>query len=424
MLAARASAARNASRAARSFATVVDAQGVKLAAADNGQPTSAVTFLLKAGSRYETKPGAAHVLKNFAFRSAGSRSALGTVREAELYGGVLTSSLSREHIALTAEFLRGDEQIFVDLLASTLTSSKFLGHEFSEYVAPVVASESTLASVNPATRAIELAHSLAFRNGLGSPLFAPEHSDLTVDDVRAYAASAFAKGNLAVVGTGIDASTLQALLDKHLSGASAGAAASSPASSYFGGETRVDSHSGPQTVFIGYGVSGQPSPALSVLAAHLSTTPSVKWSKGLSPLAAALPEGASVQTVLFPYSDATLFGFLVQGATGQQVKEAAKAVTQALKDAKNVKGEDVKKAVAKAKFSAASALDARETIVEAVSQKIFSSSDLSAESALSALDKVNESELAKAVSSLTSAKPTYVAIGDIRSLPYSDEVGL
>ena len=27
----------------------------------------------------------------------------------ELYGGVLSSTLSREHLALTAEFLRGDE---------------------------------------------------------------------------------------------------------------------------------------------------------------------------------------------------------------------------------------------------------------------------------------------------------------------------
>ena len=37
------------------------------------------------------------------------RSSLGTVREAELVGGVLTSSLTREHLAVTAEFLRGDE---------------------------------------------------------------------------------------------------------------------------------------------------------------------------------------------------------------------------------------------------------------------------------------------------------------------------
>ncbi len=45
----------------------------------------------------------------YSLQSTGKRSALGTVREAELYGGVLSSSLSREHLALTAEFLRGDE---------------------------------------------------------------------------------------------------------------------------------------------------------------------------------------------------------------------------------------------------------------------------------------------------------------------------
>jgi hypothetical protein len=44
-------------------------------------------------------------------QSTGKRSALGTIREAELYGGVLSSSLSREHLALTAEFLRGDEYV-------------------------------------------------------------------------------------------------------------------------------------------------------------------------------------------------------------------------------------------------------------------------------------------------------------------------
>lgn len=67
MLAARASAAK---RLARSFATVVDskASGIKVAAIDNGQPTTAVTFLVKAGSRYETTPGVAHTLKSFAFK--------------------------------------------------------------------------------------------------------------------------------------------------------------------------------------------------------------------------------------------------------------------------------------------------------------------------------------------------------------------
>lgn len=53
----------------RGFATVVDApSGFKVAAVDNGQPTSSVTVLLKAGSRYESKPGVAHILSNFAYK--------------------------------------------------------------------------------------------------------------------------------------------------------------------------------------------------------------------------------------------------------------------------------------------------------------------------------------------------------------------
>ena len=67
MLAARSTAARSV-RLARRFATAVDAAGVKVAAADNGEPTTAVTVLVKAGSRYETKPGVAHALKNYAFK--------------------------------------------------------------------------------------------------------------------------------------------------------------------------------------------------------------------------------------------------------------------------------------------------------------------------------------------------------------------
>lgn len=53
----------------RGFATVVDAaSGFKVAAVDNGQPSSSVTVLLKAGSRHQSKPGVAHALSNFAFK--------------------------------------------------------------------------------------------------------------------------------------------------------------------------------------------------------------------------------------------------------------------------------------------------------------------------------------------------------------------
>ena len=66
--AARATSTRGIASRARSFASVVDTSGFKIAAVDNGQPTSSVSFLVKAGSRYENKPGVAHALKNFGFK--------------------------------------------------------------------------------------------------------------------------------------------------------------------------------------------------------------------------------------------------------------------------------------------------------------------------------------------------------------------
>ena len=56
-----------------------------------------------------TIPGGQIFMTLRVLQSNDKRSTLGTIREAELYGSVLSSSLSREHLAVTAEFLRGDE---------------------------------------------------------------------------------------------------------------------------------------------------------------------------------------------------------------------------------------------------------------------------------------------------------------------------
>lgn len=54
----------------RTYATVSDVSGVKVAGIENGSRpgTTTVTVVVKAGSRYESKPGVAHVLKSFAFK--------------------------------------------------------------------------------------------------------------------------------------------------------------------------------------------------------------------------------------------------------------------------------------------------------------------------------------------------------------------
>lgn len=234
----------------------------------------------------------------------------------------------------------------------------------------MIEGEVQAATSDPATHALEVAHALAFRSGLGSSLFAPSHNSITVEDIKQFAASAFTKGNIAVLGTGIDQSTLAKLIEKSLASAPASAPPTTSASSYFGGETRVEAHGGLQTVFIGFGSTGAPSAELAALAAHLSPQPSVKWSQGLSPIAASLSHGTSVQSVYLPYSDATLVGLLVQGPTAAGVKEAGRAAVKALQGAATVSAEDLKKAVVKAKFAAASSIDSRDGLVSVLGSRV------------------------------------------------------
>lgn len=62
--------ARGTTALKRAYATVSDVSGVKVAAIENGSRpgTTSVTVVVKAGSRYESKPGVAHCLKSFAFK--------------------------------------------------------------------------------------------------------------------------------------------------------------------------------------------------------------------------------------------------------------------------------------------------------------------------------------------------------------------
>ena len=245
---------------------------------------------------------------------------------------------------------------------------------------PYVEAESNVAHADPVTQALELAHALAFRFGLGKSLFAASHARITVEDVQSYAASVFGKGNVAVLGTGISQDTLARLVEKHLASAPETPAPIPATTTYYGGETRVSfsEHSDHprNTVFIGYGLSSPSNADLSVLATHLSSGSSVKWSTGTSPLSTTLPAGTSVQTVLLPYSDASLFGLLVQGKTPESVAEAGKVAVKAFKDAASstgIRAEDLKKAVAKAKFLAANSIEAREGFVSTLGPLVRSS---------------------------------------------------
>lgn len=176
-----------------------------------------------------------------------------------------------------------------------------------------------------------------------------------------------------MIGANIDSETLKKLVDESFAGAAEGGSIASPASKYYGGETRLEGNGhGPQTVFIGFGTTTTTSSAeLATLSAYLSTTPSVKWAKGLSPVAKGIPEGSTVQSVYLPYSDASLFGLLVQAETPEGVKEAGKVAVEALRNAaKGLEAKELGGAVRRAKLAKASAVEGREGLVNVLGSKV------------------------------------------------------
>lgn len=282
-------------------------------------------------------------------------------------------------------------EYFVDVLASFVTGARLAGHELNELVLPVVEADAIAASNDPATRALEAAHTIAFRHGLGASLFANQHPNFTIDDIKAFAASAFSTGNIAVLGTGIGQDRLSKLVEKSLGKFPSSSSAATSSTKYYGGETRVESSNPLQTVFIGFGTTGAPSNDLAALASHIAPEPHVKWSKGISQISEATPAGTTVQTVYLPYSDATLMGVLIQGGNAADVKTAAQAAVKVLKS--QVNETDAKRAIAKAKFRVASEFDSRDSIVSMLGNKVFSGVDASVENAVSSFDAVTPSSI-------------------------------
>ena len=111
-------------------------------------------------------------------------------------------------------------------------------------------------------------------------------------------------------------------------------------------------------------------------------------------------------------------------APSAKIAEAAKAAAQELtKVANGVSSEDITKAVAKAKFVAAQNYEgSRVSSHESVAAGLLNGSETSLSAVLSHLDAVKADDVASAAQALLKSKPTSVALGDVKQLPYADEL--
>ncbi|OJJ08078.1 hypothetical protein ASPVEDRAFT_47280 [Aspergillus versicolor CBS 583.65] len=416
---------------------VSESAGVKIANREPAGVTGTLALVAKAGSRYEPFPGFSDALELFAFQSTLKRSALRITREVELLGGEFSSTHSRENIVLKTKFLANDLPYFVELLAEVASQTKFPSYELDEVVSKLLKLRQVAIANDPEAIAVDAAHGVAFHQGLGNSIspsaHVPYEKNLSAEAIAEFAKNAYAKSNVALVGSGISSSELSKWVGdffKDLS--SAGNLKSGSASTYYGGEQRISTKAGNSVViaFPGSGAFGTAAykPAASVLAALLGGESSIKWTPGFSLLSQAT-QGFSqlrVSTKNYSYSDAGLIAVSLNGKA-DQVASAGKSVVDVLKKAAagEIPADEIKKASALAKFRALESAQTLETGLELTGSGLINGSKpyQIAEVAQS-VDSVTEAQVKDAAKSFLSGKASVASVGDLSQLPYASDLGL
>ncbi|RPB26328.1 LuxS/MPP-like metallohydrolase [Terfezia boudieri ATCC MYA-4762] len=406
---------------------VSDAQGIKIASRDDGAPTTSLALVVRGGSRYEAAPGLAHALQQFTWKNTDKRSALRVQRESELLGGKIGSSVSRENVVLKAQFLRQDLPYFVEAMADVLTSTRFQHYVFSEEVAPTMQFDLKKLIASPSRLALEHAFGAAFHRGLGASLLATSNKYVNPGSIAQYASQVYNKSNIALVASGAPHAELNKWTIEFFGDLKTGSKASSPSTKYFGGEARVSSAAGSSYIIA---FPGTPSPNFKaeykVLTHLLGGETAVKWNAGFSLLSRAVAgfPGVSAVAKQQHFTDAGLLYITVEGPDAL-LEKAGQAVVKAINDVTKVSEEEVKKAIAQAKFDVLSEVEDRSVGLELVGQSLIQNGTApQANVVVRAIEAVTADSVKKAASNILRGKATYAAVGDCHVLPFAEDLGL
>ncbi|KAJ9065465.1 ubiquinol-cytochrome c reductase core subunit 1 [Entomophthora muscae] len=391
--------------------------GIKIATQGNNAPIATLCVVAQAGSRFESKLGSSHFLKNFAFKNTTKRTGFRLTRESELQGASLAALSTRESIIYSAQFFREDAPYFVEAFSDFLQNSKYADHEADE-VSQLVALESSLAPIE--THVLNGLHREAFRTGLGNSTLA--QNGVSTKDIREYAARALAPNRLTFFGFNVDASALNTLKSSFTSTSSS---LKTEASKYYGGETRTSADAPVGHVAIGFegaSLGSDKEATLTVLRHILGGQSHLKWGSGASPVA-KLVAGTSAQASAFnfSYSDAGLFGLYIAAPSAEITQLANSSLAELRKTASGLSAEELKRGIALARFEALSSLESQYSKAVVFGTQVSLSGKMT-EDAASRFSSVTENQVVEAAKKLLSGKPTVSTYGNLQSLPYADQL--
>ncbi|PVU95662.1 hypothetical protein BB559_001257 [Furculomyces boomerangus] len=396
--------------------------GIKVAALDSKKDglMGSVSIVINAGSRFESLDniGASHYLKAFGFRNSAKSTSFRKVREAELQGAILSSSVGRENVVYSVECFKQDIPYFLTNLSEMVTSTLYNPWEFDE-INGLVHLESSIANANPQTFLTEKLHQAGFRSGLGNSIYASFPNQIEGSEtVKAFSDSRIGSNTVAVVGTGIDSSELVKLVDSSVLSklAAVNVSSSSPSKFHSGTESHTNVSGSVAHYALAFQASDPTTAAL--LSECLGTQSHLKWGNGTSPLSAiALKHGAQVNAFSSSYSDASIVGVMVS-SSANNISEVVRLVAQAIKDMANGKISEATfgRALSSAKMRSHIATETQAGQRNALTNTVFGNSTISAQQ----LESASLQSALSAASTAFSVKPTVASLGSSMVIPYLD----
>ncbi|KAF3918883.1 hypothetical protein ABW20_dc0103581 [Dactylellina cionopaga] len=291
-----------------------------------------------------------------------------------------------------------------------------------------MSSEVADAYSDPEYVALEGAHASAFHHGLGLDKLSFVRKSFGVEEIASFAAHAFNKSNMAIVGSGVPHADITKYASEFFAGAFEGAKMKGSAPTYYGGETRTWSKNGNSVVIAFPGSAGGAAfkAELSILAYLLGGEPTIKWSTGNAILGKAVEKYAGVSAISknITYSDTGLFYVSINGPAAS-LKNALPDVVGAIKSLSNVKAEDLTRAIQNAKFDFYAAAEENALSMETIGQSIIATGKIpQVQETIKAIEGVTLDSVKKAASTLLAGKAAVGTVGDLHILPYACDIGL
>ena len=210
-------------------------------------------------------------------------------------------------------------------------------HDWKVATAQVQTRTATAHAEDPSTLVLDNLHRVAFRGGLGNPLY-PTVANVDVGEVIEFAGEHLIAPKTALVGYGVNHQDLTEAASHFLGAFAKSNVPTTATSRYFGGEHFEEAVVGDgvhiAVAFPGAASSSDDFFAAQVLRQLLGATegPSVKYGKNHSLLASATTTDASVEAFSLSYSDAGLFGLYGKGDSSEQVTPAVQKAVAMLKE--------------------------------------------------------------------------------------------